>query len=173
MLISQDHNIASQGLFSDSINVSFELIHVDWAVEVFWVCVFIDKGKILLRIDKLKRQNPQGEEITCMLFKGWKWVKEGIKFLRRGKAMELFVFLKDSLFFSYDEWIFEFHLFFINHNITEVHSSILFLYFLHIIQSLGDSCNNILNFILTESFVFDPAMRQIFFKLSASSEHKI
>lgn len=108
-----------------------------------------------------------------MLLKSGKRVKVGVKFLRRREALELFVLLKDSLFFSDYEWIFELHLFLVNHNIAKAHSSILFLYLLDIVQSFGDSGHNILDFILTESLVFDPAMRQIFFEWCPSSEGKI
>lgn len=108
-----------------------------------------------------------------MLFKSGKRVKVSVQFLRRREALELFILLEDRLFFSDDEWIFEFHLFFINHNITEANSSILFLYLLDIVQSLGDSGHNILDFILTESLVFDPAMRQIFFERCPSPEGQI
>lgn len=170
MFISQDQNKASQRLFSNSIYVSFEFIHVDWTIQILRVCIFIKKRKVLLRIDKLKRQYSQGKEITCMLFKGGKRVKESVKFLRRRKALELFVFLKDRLFLSDDEWIFKFHLFFINHNIAEIHSSVFFLDLLDVIQSLGNSSHNVLDFVLTESLVLDPAMRQIIFEWCACSE---
>lgn len=108
-----------------------------------------------------------------MLFKSGKGVEVSVKFLRRRKALELFILLEDRLFFSDYEWIFEFHLLFINHNITEVHSPVLFFYLLDIIQSLGDSGHNILDFILTESLVLDPAMRQIFFKRCPSPKGQI
>jgi hypothetical protein len=61
LLVSQSSDILPQQIILDAIDVNFQLIHVDAAIEVLRVHIPVEGGQVLVRVYELQCHHSQRE----------------------------------------------------------------------------------------------------------------